>query len=524
MESFEILREVRSMVVVNKLGGVLALAVSVAFLSCSSSRSSLTPTRKYSAQQLRADFDLYRDILETHHPSLYWYTPRDSMDFYFQQGRDQLRDSMMEPEFRRVLSWVTSHIRCGHTSIRSSKAWLKYSDTVRLSRMFPLSMKTWEDHMVVTQSLLRRDTIFRRGTRIAAINGVSSNRIVDSLFTFLSTDGYNTTHKYQVLSNRGFFGSLYTSVFGNRPHYDVDWMDSTGAVFRTRVPAYTPATRDTGRVFQRQRQQPVMPPQPSRRDRKRQQQDQVRLLKIDTTTQTAMMELNSFGRGYGLRRFFRNSYKTLNALGIRHLIIDVRSNGGGSVNNSTLATRYIAKNRFRLSDSLYATRKGSRFDQYIDDQFWNKLFILFLTSKKKDGNRHFGYFERHYFSPKKKHHYNGKVYILTGGNSFSATTLFTSALKDQENVTVIGEETGGGAYGNSAWLIPDVTLPETGVRFRLPLFRLVINKELPKNGRGVMPEVFSGPTLENVKAGNDYKLDTALELIRQDKENSKKEN
>ena len=68
------------------------------------------------------------------------------------------------------------------------------------------------------------------------------------------------------------------------------------------------------------------------------------------------------------------------------------------------------------------------------------------------------------------------MYILTGGNSFSATTLFVSAVIKQDNVTVVGEETGGGAYGNSAWLIPDVTLPETGVRFRLPLFRLVIDK------------------------------------------------
>ena len=35
-----------------------------------------------------------------------------------------------------------------------------------------------------------------------------------------------------------------------------------------------------------------------------------------------------------------------------------------------------------------------------------------------------------------------------------------------------------GLYGGStAWLIPDLTLPETGIRFRLPLFRLVIDKK-----------------------------------------------
>lgn len=494
----------------------VSLLASVMFISCASTRSSLSPTRKYPRSQLQSDYDLYREILETHHPSLYWYTTRDSMDNRFREGRSQIKDSMTEPEFRRLLSWVTSAIRCGHTSIRSSRAWVKYSDTARLGRMFPLSMKVWENHMVVTQSLLRRDTIFRRGTEIASINGVPANLIVDSLFQFLSTDGYNTTHKYQALSNRGFFGSLYTSVFGNRPFYDIEWMDSTGKLHHTTIPAYTPVARDTGRAFQRPRQPDV--PQPSRRERRKQRQEQVRLLKIDTTTGTALMQLNSFGRGYGLRRFFRDSYATLNRLGIDNLIIDVRTNGGGSVNNSTLASRYIARQKFRLADSLYAIRKGSRYDRHIAAHFWNKLFITFLTSHRKNGYHHFGYFERHKFRPKKKNHYDGNVYILIGGNSFSATTLFTSVLREQDNVTVIGEETGGGAYGNSAWLIPDVTLPQTGVRFRLPLFRLVIDRDLPKNGHGVFPEIYSGPTLAEVKKGSDFKLETAMELIRKQRD------
>ena len=85
---------------------------------------------------------------------------------------------------------------------------------------------------------------------------------------------------------------------------------------------------------------------------------------------------------------------------------------------------------------------------------------------------------------------------------------------------MIGEETGGGAYGNSAWLIPDVKLPETGVRFRLPLFRLVIDKSIPKNGRGVQPEVESLPTIEAIRRGIDYKTEKALELIKKNKKAS----
>jgi C-terminal processing protease CtpA/Prc len=141
-----------------------------------------------------------------------------------------------------------------------------------------------------------------------------------------------------------------------------------------------------------------------------------------------------------------------------------------------------------------------------------------FTRKKKDGKYHFGYFERHYFKPRKKDHFEGKTYILMGGNSFSATALFASALVRQENVITVGEETGGGAYGNSAWLIPDVTLPNTGVRFRLPLFRLVIDKTVPKTGKGVQPEAPALPSVEAIRRNLDYKVEKAMELIRLDKE------
>jgi C-terminal processing protease CtpA/Prc len=258
-------------------------------------------------------------------------------------------------------------------------------------------------------------------------------------------------------------------------------------------------------------------PQPSKKERRQQELNNTRLLKIDTVNRTAMMDLASFGRGYGLARFFKNSFRALEKNRIGHLIIDVRSNGGGSVNNSTVITRYLASRRFRISDSLYAIRKRSPNQRYIQNHFWNKLFLFFFTRRKPDGNYHFGYFEKHFFKPKKKNHFDGKVYILTGGNSFSATTLFANALRDQDNVTIVGEETGGGAYGNSAWLIPDVTLPETGVRFRLPLFRLVIDKNIPKNGKGVQPEVSSVPTVEAIRRGRDFKVEKAMELIEQDK-------
>ena len=494
---------------------LLILFCVVLISGCGVGNHSFSPAKKYSPGKLQKDYSIYQQILEDAHPGLYWYTSKDSMDHFFEWGREQLKDSLTEGNFRKVLNYVTAKINCGHTSVRSSKRFSNYLDTARIARIFPLSLKLWNDTAVIAANLNRRDTILKRGTQINKINGRSIKELVDTLFEYVSTDGYNTTHKYQSLSNRGYFGSLYTSLFGFADKYDIEYTDSTGFVKTTTIKIYIPSADTIGRsAMMTVRQEP----QPSRKERKERQRNSVRLLKIDSTNHVAMMDLNSFGRGYGLKGFFHRSFKALRKNEIGHLMIDVRGNGGGSVTNSTLISRYISDHSFKVGDSLYATAKKKKYGRYIKNDFFNRLFLTFFTKRKADGYYHFRYFERHYFKPKKRNHFGGQVYIITGGNSFSATTLFAGSLVKQDNVTVVGEETGGGAYGNSAWLIPDVTLPETKVRFRLPLFRLVIDKNYPKTGKGVQPEVESKPTIDAIKRGIDFKVEKAMELIKKDKE------
>ena len=57
--------------------------IALTFTFCSSSRGIEAPNLKHSPEQLRKDYILFRNILEESHPSLYWFTSKDSMDYYF---------------------------------------------------------------------------------------------------------------------------------------------------------------------------------------------------------------------------------------------------------------------------------------------------------------------------------------------------------------------------------------------------------------------------------------------------------
>lgn len=478
----------------------------VGLSACRSARINFDPNKTYEPDQLRKDLQVIQGVLEAHHPGLYWYqTPTEWKEQLALADRSIDRP-MTEPAFRKILRPLVSSVRCGHTSIRVSKNWQRYQDTVRIQTLFPISVKCWADTMIVMGSLNPKDSLMVRGAQVLSINGRTPRQVYESLFPYIFGDGYNETHKYQTLSGWGSFGSYYRSYLDSSSIFEMEILDTAGARHSLSRTLFVPV-RDTAA-----KKKPVATL--SKKEKRVRRLESIRTLRIDATEKQALLRVNTFSQGGRLRRFFRQGFDLLEKNKIEDLIIDVRNNGGGRVSNSTALSRYLADHPFKLADSLYAVRRGSRYGRYITHHTAIQASMPLFTRKRKDGYYHFGYFERHRFRPKKKDHFSGRAYILTGGNSFSATTLFVQAVKGQGNVTVIGEETGGGAYGNSAWEIPDVVLPNTGVRMRLPLFQMVMDKELPDNGRGVMPDIEVGPTVESVRRNYDNKMQTATRLIR----------
>ncbi len=487
-----------------------ALTAFLIFLtSCQSGRALFDPVKKYPSNTLKEDFTIFRKVLEKNHPGLYWFTPKDSMDYYFDSSYRSIRDSMTEPQFKNLLSYVTAKIDCGHTSVRYSKKFSHYLDTAKI-KLFPFGIKAWEDTLVATINLNRWDSRIKRGSQILSIDAMPAQKLIDTFFEYTVTDAYSMTGKYQSISNGFNFGSLYTSLFGIKDSLDLVYYDDNGVEKQEWFKAYDQKSDSNQRFARINEKKDSLKTEKKSRNR----QFQTRSIEIDTASSIAYMTLATFSNGNRLRKFFRKSFRTLDKRHIRNLIIDLRSNGGGDAGNSTLLTRYIIDKKFKLADSLYANNRHSNYDKYVGNIMFYRMLMVFLTKKEEDGKYHFGYFERHYFHPKSSHHYGGDVYLMTGGNSFSATTLFTGAIKGQKNVTIVGEETGGSYYGNNAWMIPDATLPNTGIRFRLPLFHLVVDRNRIKDGHGVMPDVTVVPTLEAIKYSIDYKGQKVLDLIR----------
>lgn len=475
---------------------------------CSGKMHGYSPMKKFSPEQLREDYDIMREIFEKFHPSLYWYTPKDSMDFFFDAYRTALSDSMTEQQFGfKIMAPLTTQVRCGHTSFSFSKSYTRFFKGIPLPS-FPLYMKVWGDTMIVTGNLNRKDSLLKRGMQITSVNGLTPSQLTSTMFRFMPKDGFSENINYIRLSSA--FPYYHRNIFGLSQKYNVGYIDSLSNAKTIQVPFFNPRADSLKKPVRKTTDQKKQK-KPKRETRLR----ETRSLELDTVNNMAIMSLYSFDNGYGLKKFYRRSFKKISKENIPNLVIDIRSNGGGKVDNYTHLARYLKKEPFKVADTAVSIRKNfGKYSRYIQNSFINWTAFQLFTTKKSDQRYHFRYWENHTFKPFKKHHYNGKAFVLIGGPTFSASSLFCNTVKGQENILLVGEETGGGEHGNSGLMIPHVTLPNTGIRVRLPLFRLVQYNHAPKTGRGVMPDIYVPPTAFAIRNGIDLKMEKVKELVK----------
>ncbi len=108
----------------------------------------------------------------------------------------------------------------------------------------------------------------------------------------------------------------------------------------------------------------------------------------------------------------------------------------------------------------------------------------------------------------------GEFALLTGPVNASGVAHMLAALEIADRGVRIGETTGGAPTGATAGVLAYLTLPESGVRIRVPLQRTVIaqSDQLPAR-TGLTPDIAAPMTVEAFRAGEDPALDAALSAL-----------
>ncbi|RCR66898.1 S41 family peptidase [Larkinella punicea] len=496
---------------------LLALTISTAYGFPGHPKKATYRPRMYTVEQLRSDFAVLRKTLEERHPSLYRYAPREEMNQKFEAVARQLYRPMSEVEFRELLRPLIVQIRCGHTDVQESlyssrkgqkpqPEWLPFDIILQNDRMFIGRNRSTDSSLVC-------------GTEVLKMGGHPVKEIIQAARDRWPSDGYNQTFKNYFLELYHLEETYWRHFDGHSP-WTLTVRDTTSSERITTVrrrPASTgtiPTTPSPATVKRSRKNRSKTEASFFDEDAKLQLMRSLHFLNGDSTA--AMLIINSFGYDhYG--SYHREVFETLEKLKVQDLVIDLRQNTGGNAEIGSDLMSYLMKSDFRQVDRAESRVRRPNSCSYFDRKEKRLLRQNFRYMKSDGGRYQFGKSNVGWNKPASDHRFSGKVYILTSGRTFSAASIFTASLKAQRPVTIIGQETGGGEAGCNGGIIQTLTLPETRLRVRFPVFWIATASRNPDQGRGVMPDYPIDYTVTDRIKQRDRDLEKALELIQDGK-------
>ncbi len=484
------------------------------------------PSRKYTVKQLKTDFDILFNAFKEAHPGFYWYTTKAEFAEKYHHIKKQITHPMTELEFYRLVRPLVVLINCGHTQVYTSVKFRNYCR--KKIKYFPLHLKFIDGNAYVYQNHSSDSTV-RLGLKLASINGKPMSKVIKQLFEYTPSDGFNITYKYRILDQA--FPRLYPYYINAKVDtFDIACVDeannkrvkyrlasisrrkyrkSRRAKINSEEPAldfkvlggYDDETADNTR--------PSNGNHPLKRAK-------VAVLKIGSFQNNTLRK-----QGFSFSQYMRTTFRTIRKRRIKHLIIDLRENSGGTVRNGILLYSYLTRRRFKYFNyEKVTTNRPFSFMRYVNSyrsrMVNNKLLVKTDSGYYISNKLHYN-LKTHRPS---KYNYKRNLYILINGRSFSATTQFASLVHSNDRGVFIGEETGGGYKGCTAGRTCYVNLPYTKMRLKIPLIKYsnAIAGDYKTEGHGIMPDYSLQPKIGDILTGVDTEMEYVLEMIRKKEE------
>ncbi len=454
----------------------------------------------FTQQQLAEDFRIFRGALEVGHPGIYRYVPKETIDRQFGEAEKKLNHPMDVYDFYRIVAPMAARIECGHTSANlpgSSR------DVINRSvPLLPFQVKLIGKKVYIFRDLSNEDGRLA-GSEIRSINGARIEKIVKNLAASIPGDGEIPTSRLRQVGQRFSLG--LSVLLGMHAPYTVTYRaKQRGKEMRMELPGLT-LEKLTEISKAKYPQDDVRP-------------DHSADLKFMDEDRIAVLSIYGFG-GFAdkekkrpLADFIKESFALFQQRGTKALILDVRNNGGGEDELGKLLFSFLTDRPFQYYDDLVINALHFGFLRYTDH---SEGIPENDVQKMPDGHyrlvSHPNWGEQQPSKPT----FAGKVFVLLNGGSFSTTCEFVSTVHFHHRAVFIGEEAGGGYYGNTSGFMPVLTLPNTKVTVRVPLMKYVMavsGYRFPK--RGVMPDVPIQPSINDRLTGRDPEIEAALTLAR----------
>ena len=391
------------------------------------------------------DLTYYNYLINYYHPKPYLF--KDSITFQIEISNLQEEEFLSNSDFYIQLLKLNNQLRDGHLYVQQPQEIIIAS--LKKKKFLPFSVKIIDFDLFVNQSSISG---LKKWDLITSINGVSSSDIIYQILPLLPLDGFAVNRKYKNLEI--YFPVLYSWVFNLKDLNEVEVVSSKGLKAKHKL-VFEPISGFSANKLLHKRVSNWR-------------------FSVDEERALSYLEISSFNsellpKDQKFSSYVKRKFKQLKDKDINNLVLDLRGNEGGAVENMKYLLQYLKTSDYRIYSKLSV-------NGYLLKDTLSLLFpedIKALDRQKLIVNDETTILNNKLLRKLKeaKNVFKGNVVILVDGNTFSSASHLVSLLKGQSNIHIIGEETGGNqSFCNAGYTLRAV-LPNTKIRVHIPLIR-----------------------------------------------------
>lgn len=516
--------------------------VSMLFISCllfscqSIERYNALLMREIPVTQLQEDVDFAYQKLQRKHPDLYWFTPKTELEYQLDSFKKAIQQPMKPFDFYYEFSQIIGNIGQAHTSLVAPSPKIeKARQKELLKTMGPFSQLKF--HFTPNYLLLIGNSSVNKslpiGGKITHVNHQPVSEIYQKYAKIEFSDGYNKTFVANQLSRQ--FSYFFTLEHGIQDSIVLQFetADSvfTKTVFRKKIEEKTKAKE--------LKKDSVAKPKLTKIERKQNriknrnfgydEQSKTYTIELSFPAQdstTAVLKVRNFTKGVPAKAF-AEVFRTIAEHDVKHLVLDLRNNGGGYAHSARELFAYLYQPAIAFTQPAKVVSKTSLALAYPQSKTWagkiigfpfwmsQSVYSFFKTKKNKEGDYYYKMFSAKPYAVK-DYQYQDQLYVLINGGSFSATSLLITMLDQYTQAVFIGEESGGNYDGTVAGIMPAYKLPNSKLDLRIGHLTIKPNyKTEGVKGRGKFPEIEILPTTDDIAKGKDPILQRSLKMIEE---------
>lgn len=520
---------------------VILLFIITSLASCGSvAKYNTQITKTHSKAALQEDIDYAYHILKRNHPDLDEYMPQKELDYKFDSLKKAIQP-MNTHDFYYALNSVMKNIGQGHTTI--GMPFKKYTHKERKARgkrkgfTNKYIFRAIDNRLFIARNT-NKDSTLQKGTEILSINGEEITPLLKKYQKQVTSDGYNTTFHPKYVGRR--FWRFYQNDKGILDSIKLQCKLKDSLFDYKLIATYTKKGEKKKDKKEVSKKDTIAKAKDTlNKLAKKALRKKHKIYAYDSKTKSyyrdfkfidgldkpvAYLKIRGFRAGK-YKKAYDSIFKKIDSSKTQHLIIDLRNNFGGSLNEIAYLYSYLASNKFQMVEKAKMTKRTSLFNMgLINTTVVQKTIALLAspvltyitlakTSKDKDGNIYFKYKNSKTQEPQ-QNSFKGKVYVLINGNSFSASSVLSTQLKATKRAIFVGEETGG-TYNTTVaggFLHPE--LPNSKITMRFGLMSIKTPYHQTPEGHGVYPDKEITTSIADFLAGKDSELAWVLEKIR----------